>query len=352
MKSHVRSFFVQKQKLRFFCVNCFVGGKVVINFNMKSSLVNTFTRTVFWSSPRPRKTILNVAVGFFYVVLLLLCVGFYSSFSSPSPFQTAIENGNFNRKLLQYSRMGAPKKRNGGNNIDSYYSYNEDEGVPLNSNPSIGSNTMSNIEDFDDYDKSAYYSYEEENDNNNNAEREEDLGGRGGEMETVVEEEEEEESPSVSSVLGGATARSGEMDVSSSLLSRSRSAAENDDDDGYVTLRDGSRKQTTFWYKAAKKIGKNEHVRRFGQQSAKFGMRVARSKPVQSTGRGFMNSHMKAKDTLKRTKLMRDASDRQVNQAILGIMVVILACWMLFGMFVVVPARERRQREWAEKVES
>jgi hypothetical protein len=244
--------------------------------------------------------------------------------------------------------MGAPK-RNGG---DSYYSYNEDEGVPLNSNPSIGSNTMSNIEDFDDYDKSAYYSYEEENDNNNNAEREEDLGGGEGEVETVVEEEEEEESPSVSSVLGGATARSGEMDVSSSLLSRSRSAAENDDDDGYVTLRDGSRKQTTFWYKAAKKIGKNEHVRRFGQQSAKFGMRVARSKPVQSTGRGFMNSHRKAKDTLKRTKLMRDASDRQVNQAMLGIMVVILACWMLFGMFVVVPARERRQREWAEKVES
>ena len=335
---------MQKQKFAFFfCDNCFVGGKVVTNFTMKSSLVKTFTRTVFWSSPRPRKTIL---IG---IVVVLLCVGFSSSFSSSSsPFQIAIENGNFNRKLLQYSRMGAPK-RNGG---DSYYSYNEDEGVPLNSNPSIGSNTMSNIEDFDDYDKSAYYSYEEENENNNNAEREEDLGGRGGEMETVVEEEEEEESPSVSSVLGGATARSGEMDVSSSLLSRSRSVAENDDDDGYVTLRDGSRKQTTFWYKAAKKIGKNEHVRRFGQQSAKFGMRVARSKPVQSTGRGFMNSHRKAKDTLKRTKLMRDASDRQVNQAMLGIMVVILACWMLFGMFVVVPARERRQREWAEKVES
>ena len=344
MKSHVRSFFVQKQKLRFFCVNCFVGGKVVINFNMKSSLVKTFTRTVFWSSPRPRKTILTGIV-----VVLLFCVGFSSSFSSSSsPFQIAIENGNFNRKLLQYSRMGAPKR----NGVNSYYSYNEDEGVPLNSNPSIGSNTMSNIEDFDDYDKSAYYSYEEENDNNNNAEREEDLGGREGKVEVeAMEEEEEEESPS-SSVLGGATARSGEMDVSSSLLSRSRSAAENDDDDGYVTLRDGSRKQATFWYKAAKKIGKNEHVRRFGQQSAKFGMRVARSKPVQSTGRGFMNSHRKAKDTLKRTKLMRDASDRQVNQAILGIMVVILACWMLFGMFVVVPARERRQREWAEKVES
>jgi len=313
---------------------------------MKSSFVKAFTQTVFWSSPRPRKTILNGTV------VVLLCVGFFSSFPSSSPFQIAIQNGNFNRKLLQYPRMGAPKKRNGGDNIGSYYSYNEDEGVPLNSNPSVGSNTMSNIEDFDDYDKSAYYSYEEENDNNNNAEREEDLGGREGEVEVeAMEEEEEEESPS-SSVLGGATARSGEMDVSSSLLSRSRSAAENDDDDGYVTLRDGSRKQATFWYKAAKKIGKNEHVRRFGQQSAKFGMRVARSKPVQSTGRGFMNSHRKAKDTLKRTKLMRDASDRQVNQAILGIMVVILACWMLFGMFVVVPARERRQREWAEKVES
>ena len=347
MKSHVRSFFVQKQKLRFF-VSTVLWGKGRHKFNMKSSLVKAFTRTVFWSSPRPRKTILNV--GFFFVVLLLFSVGFSSSFSSSSsPFQIAIQYGNFNRKLLQYSRVGAPK-RNGG---ESYYSYNEDEGVPLNSNPSIGSNTMSNIEDFDDYDKSAYYSYEEENDNNNNAEREEDLGGGEGEVETVVEEEEEEEeSPSVSSVLGGATARSGEMDVSSSLLSRSRSAAENDDDDGYVTLRDGSRKQTTFWYKAAKKIGKNEHVRRFGQQSAKFGMRVARSKPVQSTGRGFMNSHRKAKDTLKRTKLMRDASDRQVNQAMLGIMVVLLACWMLFGMFVVVPARERRQREWAEKVES
>ena len=89
--------------------------------------------------------------------------------------------------------MGAPK-RNGVNGIGSYYSYNEDEGVPLNSNPSIGSNTMSNIEDFDDYDKSAYYSYEEEeSDNNNDAEEEEDLGGRGGEMETVVEEEEGEE---------------------------------------------------------------------------------------------------------------------------------------------------------------
>ena len=320
---------------------------------MKSSRVKSFPRTVFWSSPRPRKTILLGIVGFFYVALLLLLrVGFSSSFSSSSsPFQIAIENGNFNRKLLQYSRMGAPK-RNGG---DSYYSYNEDEGVPLNSNPSVGSNTMSNIEDFDDYDKSAYYSYEEEeSDNNNDAEEEEDLGGSGGEgeVETVMEEEEEEKSPS-SSVFGGATARSGEMDVSPSLLSRSRSAAENDDDDdGYVTLRDGSRKQTTFWYKAAKKIGKNEHVRRFGQQSAKFGMRVARSKPVQSTGRGFMNSHRKAKDTLKRTKLMRDASDRQVNQAMLGIMVVLLACWMLFGMFVIVPARERRQREWAEKVES
>ena len=338
---------MRKQKLRFFVSKLFCGERSRHKFNMKSSLVKAFTRTVFWSSPRPRKTILNV--GFFFVVLLLFSVGFSSSFSSSSsPFQIAIENGNFNRKLLQYSRVGAPK-RNGG---DSYYSYNEDEGVPLNSNPSIGSNTMSNIEDFDDYDKSAYYSYEEENDNNNNAEREEDLGGGEGEVETVVEEEEEEESPSVSSVLGGATARSGEMDVSSSLLSRSRSAAENDDDDGYVTLRDGSRKQTTFWYKAAKKIGKNEHVRRFGQQSAKFGMRVARSKPVQSTGRGFMNSHRKAKDTLKRTKLMRDASDRQVNQAMLGIMVVLLACWMLFGMFVVVPARERRQREWAEKVES
>ena len=338
---------MQKQKLRFFVSTVLWEGKGRHKCNMKSSLVKAFTRTVFWSSPRPRETILNV--GFFFVVLLLFSVGFSSSFSSSSsPFQIAIQNGNFNRKLLQYSRVGAPK-RNGG---DSYYSYNEDEGVPLNSNPSIGSNTMSNIEDFDDYDKSAYYSYEEENDNNNNAEREEDLGGGEGEVETVVEEEEEEESPSVSSVLGGATARSGEMDVSSSLLSRSRSAAENDDDDGYVTLRDGSRKQTTFWYKAAKKIGKNEHVRRFGQQSAKFGMRVARSKPVQSTGRGFMNSHRKAKDTLKRTKLMRDASDRQVNQAMLGIMVVLLACWMLFGMFVVVPARERRQREWAEKVES
>ncbi len=343
MKSHVRSFLCRSKNCRF-CQLFLSWGKVVTNFNMKSSLVKAFTQTVFWSSPRPRKTIL---IGI--VVVLLFCVGFSSSFSSSSsPFQIAIENGNFNRKLLQYSRMGAPKR----NGVNSYYSYNEDEGVPLNSNPSIGSNTMSNIEDFDDYDKSAYYSYEEENDNNNNAEREEDLRGRGGEMETVVEEEEEEESPSVSSVLGGATARSGEMDVSSSLLSRSRSAAENDDDDGYVTLRDGSRKQATFWYKAAKKIGKNEHVRRFGQQSAKFGMRVARSKPVQSTGRGFMNSHRKAKDTLKRTKLMRDASDRQVNQAMLGIMVVILACWMLFGMFVVVPARERRQREWAEKVES
>ena len=114
-------------------------------------------------------------------------------------------------------------------------------------------------------------------------------------------------------------------------------------DDAYVTLRDGSRKKTTFWYEAARRIGRDERVRRFSAASAKLGMR---------TGKGLANSHRKAKDTWRKTKMMRDASDRQVNQAMLGILTVILVVWMVFGMFVIVPARERRQREWAEKVES
>ena len=110
-----------------------------------------------------------------------------------------------------------------------------------------------------------------------------------------------------------------------------------------MTLRDGSRKKTTFWYEAARRIGRDERVRRFSAASAKLGMR---------TGKGLANSHRKAKDTLRKTKMMRDASDRQVNQAMLGILTVILVVWMVFGMFVIVPARERRRREWAEKVES
>ena len=42
--------------------------------------------------------------------------------------------------------------------------------------------------------------------------------------------------------------------------------------------------------------------------------------------------HRKAKDTLRKTKMMRDASDRQVNQAMLGILTVILVVWMVFGI--------------------
>ena len=221
----------------------------------------------------------------------------------------------------------------------------------LNSNPSVGSNVMSSVDDFEDYDKSQYY------DDIFAEEKEEEKGGRsfssdsasslvlGEEEERSEEEGESSAFTSSASVLNDVVPASGdELETSAS-----EDTAE-DEDGGVVTLRDGSK--TTFWYKAAEKIGTNERVRKFGTASAKFGMRVARSKPVQSTGRGFVNSHRKAKDTLRKTKLMRDASDRQVNQAILGIMAVILVCWMLFGIFVIVPARERRQREWAEKVES
>lgn len=222
----------------------------------------------------------------------------------------------------------------------------------LNSNPSVGSNVMSSVDDFEDYDKSQYY------DDIFAEEKEEEKGGgsfssdsasslvSGEEEERSEEEGESSAFTSSASVLDDVVPASGDELETSAI----EDMAEDQDTGGVVTLRDGSK--TTFWYKAAKKLGTNERVRKFGTASAKFGMRVARSKPVQSTGRGFVNSHRKAKDTLRKTKLMRDASDRQVNQAILGIMAVILVCWMLFGIFVIVPARERRQREWAEKVES
>ena len=80
--------------------------------------------------------------------------------------------------------------------------------------------------------------------------------------------------------------------------------------------------------------------------SAKLGMRTGRG------GGGLANSHRKAKDTLRKTKMMRDASDRQVNQAMLGILTVIFS--RLDGIWDVCDCspRERRRREWAEKVES
>jgi hypothetical protein len=210
---------------------------------------------------------------------------------------------------------------------------------------------MSSVDDFEDYDKSQYY------DDIFAEEKEEEKGGGsfssdsasslvlGEEEERSEEEGESSVFTSSASVLDDVVPASGDELETSAI----EDIAE-DEDDGVVTLRDGSK--TTFWYKAAKKLGRNDSLRKFGTASAKIGMRVARSKPVQSTGRGFINSHRKAKDTLRKTKLMRAASDRQVNQAILGIMAVILVCWMLFGIFVIVPARERRQREWAEKVES
>ena len=219
----------------------------------------------------------------------------------------------------------------------------------LNSNPSVGSNVMSSVDDFEDYDKSQYY------DDIFAEEKEEEKGGGsfssdsasslvlGEEEERSEEEGESSAFTSSASVLDDVVPASGDELETSAIEDMAE-----DEDGGVVTLRDGSK--TTFWYKAAKKLGTN--AGKFGTASAKFGMRVARSKPVQSTGRGFVNSHRKAKDTLRKTKLMRDASDRQVNQAILGIMAVILVCWMLFGIFVIVPVRERRQREWAEKVES
>jgi hypothetical protein len=307
------------------------------------------------------------------VSLLLVVFALFSSFLflSNGRLVSSLDgddenNNNSNRKLLQISRIGAPKRNkdrvlysrqqgatrrsdfatpHGGEMVD-------DALLPaLNSNPSVGSNVMSSVDDFEDYDKSQYY------DDIFAEEKEEEKGGGsfssdsasslvlGEEEERSEEEGESSAFTSSASVLDDVVPASGDE-----LETNSIEDTAEDEDDGVVTLRDGSK--TTFWYKAAKKLGTNKSVRKFGTASAKFGMRVARSKPVQSTGRGFVNSHRKAKDTLRKTKLMRDASDRQVNQAILGIMAVILVCWMLFGIFVIVPARERRQREWAEKVES
>ena len=193
----------------------------------------------------------------------------------------------------------------------------------LNSNPSVGSNVMS-IEEDEEYDENAY------NNDNNKSEGEDDDDDK---RSSVL-------SPSsVPPVVVPRTTKPSKGITGTTTTATSTTRP----DDAYVTLRDGSRKKTTFWYEAARRIGRDERVRRFSAASAKLGMR---------TGKGLANSHRKAKDTLRKTKMMRDASDRQVNQAMLGILTVILVVWMVFGMFVIVPARERRRREWAEKVES
>lgn len=193
----------------------------------------------------------------------------------------------------------------------------------LNSNPSVGSNVMS-IEEDEEYDENAY------NNDNNKSEGEDDDDDK---RSSVL-------SPSsVPPVVVPRTTKPSKGITGTTTTATTTTRP----DDAYVTLRDGSRKKTTFWYEAARRIGRDERVRRFSAASAKLGMR---------TGKGLANSHRKAKDTLRKTKMMRDASDRQVNQAMLGILTVILVVWMVFGMFVIVPARERRRREWAEKVES
>ena len=193
----------------------------------------------------------------------------------------------------------------------------------LNSNPSVGSNVMS-IEEDDEYDENAYNNKSEGEEGDK---EEEEFGGRDGSKSMVL-------APSLPPVMRTKPSKGTTATISTTTTRP---------DDAYVTLRDGSRKKTTFWYEAARRIGRDERVRRFSAASAKLGMR---------TGKGLANSHRKAKDTLRKTKMMRDASDRQVNQAMLGILTVILVVWMVFGMFVIVPARERRRREWAEKVES
>ena len=194
----------------------------------------------------------------------------------------------------------------------------------LNSNPSVGSNVMS-IEEDEEYDENAY------NNDNNKSEGEDDDDDK---RSSVLSPS---SVPPVVVVPRTTKPSKGITGTTTTATSTTRP------DDAYVTLRDGSRKKTTFWYEAARRIGRDERVRRFSAASAKLGMR---------TGKGLANSHRKAKDTLRKTKMMRDASDRQVNQAMLGILTVILVVWMVFGMFVIVPARERRRREWAEKVES
>ena len=218
---------------------------------------------------------------------------------------------NTNRKLLQLKSENR-----------YYYPTTKDNDTllpALNSNPSVGSNVMS-IEEDDEYDENAYKSEREEDDDK------EEFGGRDGSKSMVLAP-----LPPVMRI------KPSKGTTATTSTSTTRPG------DAYVTLRDGSRKKTTFWYEAARRIGRDERVRRFSAASAKLGMR---------TGKGLANSHRKAKDTLRKTKMMRDASDRQVNQAMLGILTVILVVWMVFGMFVIVPARERRRREWAEKVES
>ena len=272
-----------------------------------------------------------VATTWWCVVFALVVVAVSFREGNDDHFSTTTtKRSNTNRKLLQRE-----------NNKRYYYTpTNEETLLPaLNSNPSVGSNVMS-IEEDDEYDENAY------NTNTNNKSE--------GEEDDKEEEEEEEEfgggqkdgskkrssvlSPSVPPVVVPRTQPSkGITGTTTTATSTTRP------DDAYVTLRDGSRKKTTFWYEAARRIGRDERVRRFSAASAKLGMR---------TGKGLANSHRKAKDTLRKTKMMRDASDRQVNQAMLGILTVILVVWMVFGMFVIVPARERRRREWAEKVES
>ncbi len=253
--------------------------------------------------------VLVVVVGATWCVVLAEAV---------DDFFSTTHNTNTNRKLLQLQSENHHRRRR-------YYSPTDDDKTllfpALNSNPSVGSNVMS-IEEDDEYDENAYKSEGEDDD------KEEEFGGRDGSKRSMVL------APSVPPVLRTKPSK-GTTATTTATTTRP--------DDAYVTLRDGSRKKTTFWYEAARRIGRGERVRRFSAASAKLGMR---------TGKGLANSHRKAKDTLRKTKMMRDASDRQVNQAMLGILTVILVVWMVFGMFVIVPARERRRREWAEKVES
>jgi len=193
-----------------------------------------------------------------------------------------------------------------------------ERGVPLTSRRSVGSNKFDlsafDFDGDDDFGPSKKASDDEVevfNDDNESL--------------TSTEEEEKDDNESLASTE-----------------EEEKEEEEEEQNDSYVTLKDGSKVPTTFYYRYAKKLYKSE----FGKASQELGIKY-----IRKTSQGAVQMHGNAKKVLKKTRFLNDASDEALNRAIIAIVFCVFFAWVSVVACVLKP-RAERDRKWADKIES
>jgi hypothetical protein len=233
-------------------------------------------------------------------------------------------NSEIRRSLKQFSKIGRPGDvryrpfRDDAVLASDGYGGDFERGVPLTSRRSVGSNKFDlsafDFDGDDDFGPSKKASDDEVevfNDDNESL--------------TSTEEEEKDDNESLASTE-----------------EEEKEEEEEEQNDSYVTLKDGSKVPTTFYYRYAKKLYKSE----FGKASQELGIKY-----IRKTSQGAVQMHGNAKKVLKKTRFLNDASDEALNRAIIAIVFCVFFAWVSVVACVLKP-RAERDRKWADKIES